>query len=101
MAEDLWTRVIREMDQAAEQRWLTSPLAEWMAERHDQAAEILSHQHLSWAKAAEAFAAYGLKDQLGRPPTAETARETWQRVEERRRARAQKIPPAGAGGIVR
>jgi len=86
---DIMARFRRGVDEEMERRWLSSPLAEWMATHHDRAAELLAHQHMNWAKAAEAFAGAGLTDQLGEQPTAETARETWQLVEARRRARMQ------------
>jgi hypothetical protein len=85
-AEDLWPRVIREMDQAAEQRWLTSPLAEWMETHHKEACEILRSPGMNWAKAAAAFAASKLKDNRLEATTPEIAREPWRRVEARRRA---------------
>jgi hypothetical protein len=86
MPEDLWTRVIREVDEAAEQRWLTSPLAEWMETNHEAACQILRGPGMNWDKAAAGFAAHKLKDNRLEPPTAESARETWKRVEARRRA---------------
>jgi hypothetical protein len=57
-----------------------------MEAHHGEAAELLGHRRMDWAMAAAALGAHGLKDPAGQPPTAETARETWQRVEARRRA---------------
>lgn len=68
-----------------EEAWLLSPLAKWMATHHDEAAALLRHERLDWRHAAELFAGQGLRDHLAKPPTAETARETWKRVEARRR----------------
>lgn len=67
-----------------EARWLALSLAEWIKTHHAEAAELLGHKRMDWAMAASALDAHGLKDSAGKPPTAETARETWLRVEARR-----------------
>lgn len=74
------------LEEEMERRVLTSSLAEWMETHHKEACEILRSPGMNWGKAAAAFAASKLKDNRLEAPTAETARETWRRVEERRRA---------------
>lgn len=69
-----------------EEAWHVSPLAKWMSTHHDQAAALLGDKRMDWAHAASLFAGQGLRDHLAQPPTAETARETWRRVEARRKA---------------
>ncbi len=84
--DDLQKKFRAEVERQAEELWLTSSLAEWINTHHGEAAKLLGHKRMDWSKAAEALGAHGLKDPAGRPPTAETARETWLRVEARRRA---------------
>lgn len=86
---DLQERLRQAVEREMEERWLTSTLAEWMQQHHAEAAELLGHQGMNWTKAAQAFAGSGLRDQLGQAPTHDTARETWRRVQERRRAGLQ------------
>ncbi|MES2711777.1 MAG: hypothetical protein V4653_09365 [Pseudomonadota bacterium] len=76
----------KEVKRELDGRWLSSTLAEWMETHHSEAAALLGHRGMDWTKAAAALGAHGLADQAGRPPTAETARETWLRVEARRKA---------------
>jgi hypothetical protein len=85
--DKLQDRFRSEVELEVDERWLTSSLAEWMETHHDEAAELLGHKRMDWHKAAAALGAYGLKDLAGHTPTAETARETWKRVEARRSAR--------------
>ena len=61
-------------------------MARWMDAHHSQAAELLGHQQMDWVKAAAALAAHGLTDHTGALLSAETARQTWLRVEARRAA---------------
>ncbi len=82
---DIIAEFRRGLQEEMERRWLTSSLAEWMTAQHAVAAEMLRDPAMNWSKAAEAFGGVGLRDRDGRPPTAETARETWRRVEDRRR----------------
>jgi hypothetical protein len=83
---DFMDRFREGVERETEALVLGSPLAEWLDTHHAEAAELLNHAGLDWKHAAELFAGQGLRDHLRKPPTAETARETWRRVEERRRA---------------
>jgi hypothetical protein len=83
---DFMDKFREEVERAAVGPCLTSPLAEWMDTHHAQATQILSQAHADWLVVAEVFRAFGITDQTGKPPTAESARETWKRVEARRRA---------------
>ncbi|WP_424813588.1 hypothetical protein [Roseococcus sp. YIM B11640] len=74
--------LLEEMDR----RWERCSLVEWLSAHHAEAVEVLNHGRMDWGHAAKLFARQGLRDGLGREPTAETAREAWRRVEERRRA---------------
>ena len=72
-----------------------SPLGRWMRQRHDALAEAFADAPPAWAAFATAVAALGITDAEGKPPTAESARQTWYRVRRdvaaaraRRRARA-------------
>lgn len=86
MVPDLWAQVMRELEHDAEARWLTSPLAKWMETHHEQASQLLRSPGMNWEKAAAAFAGHKLKDNRLEAPTAESARETWKRIEARRLA---------------
>lgn len=79
-------RFRRGLEEEMGRRALASSRAKWMTAHHEQASKLLAHKGMNWSTAAEAFAASGLQDQIGQTPTAETGRETWKRVETRRRA---------------
>ncbi|WP_421992349.1 hypothetical protein [Roseococcus sp.] len=79
-------RFREELEREAGAAWERSSLAEWMTTHHGEGAQLLNDPNVDWSLAAALFAAQGLRDQAGRPPTARTARETWKRVAERRKA---------------
>ncbi|MDB5317764.1 MAG: hypothetical protein JWO24_3608 [Rhodospirillales bacterium] len=83
--DDLQNRFRSEFEREMEERWLASSLAEWMETHHGEAAELLGHKRMDWGMVAQALGAHGLTGPAGQPPTAESARETWKRVEARRR----------------
>lgn len=83
--DELQERFRRGLEEEMERRWGESSLAAWMEAHHREAAQLLGDRRLDWDHAAALFTGQGLQDGLGQPPTAETARETWRRVEERRR----------------
>ncbi|MBR0654585.1 hypothetical protein [Plastoroseomonas arctica] len=82
--DEMQKRFRAEVERQLDSCRLASTLAEWMDAHHSEAAALLGHARMDWAKAAEALGAHGLKDQTGQQPTAETARETWLWVEARR-----------------
>jgi hypothetical protein len=57
-----------------------SRLAAWMRANHDALDARLRGHRTVWSKLAAVFAEQGLVDSRGKPPTAEGARKTWQRV---------------------
>jgi hypothetical protein len=85
-AGNFMDRLREEVERETAGCWLTSPLAEWMETHHAEAVQLLNHRNLDWEHAAELFAAQGLRDLGDKAPTAESARDTWKRVEARRRA---------------
>lgn len=72
--DDLQDRFRGEVEREMVARLLTSSLAEWMESHHGEAAEMLGHKRMDWDMAAAALGANGVKDQVGQPPTADTAR---------------------------
>jgi hypothetical protein len=45
-SDEIMERFRRDIEEEMERRVLTSPLAEWMAQHHDEAAELLKHGHM-------------------------------------------------------
>lgn len=66
-------------------------LTRWLRRHHAEFAIILAEQGADWPKLAAFFAAEGLTDSAGRPPSAEAARATWRRVVKRVQARPQAL----------
>jgi hypothetical protein len=54
-----------------------SQLFWWLVENHDAIASESEGKRMRWAPLCARFAAHGLTDVNGRPPTPRTARETW------------------------
>ena len=55
-----------------------SSLYRWLAENHDGIAEAtISGRVIGWSKLVEDFAAVGLLDGSGKPPSPQSARKTW------------------------
>jgi hypothetical protein len=73
-----------------------SSLYRWLAENHDGIAEAASRGRvLGWSELARDFAAPGLLDGSGKPPSTQSARKTWSRVKaDIARARAEKAAAA-------
>jgi hypothetical protein len=69
---------LRDAMSQAHGRGVRSPLYQWMRARHDELLDVLARPR--WGTVAEFFAARGIKDGGGNPPTPETARATWYRV---------------------
>lgn len=58
-----------------------SSLYRWLAENHDGIAEAATHKRVvGWSELASDFAALGLLDGSGKPPSPQSARKTWSRV---------------------
>ena len=77
MPEDrLQTRFAAEVARAP----LHSPLGVWMREHRAELEQMLHGKRPDWADLAQHFAGAKLRDHTGKPPTASTARLTWQMV---------------------
>lgn len=85
-AGDFVDQFRRGLEEEMVRRWLTSSLAEFMEAHHADLVPMLGHPRLKWEAAADLFGRQGYRDRDGNAPTAETTRETWQRVEARRQA---------------
>lgn len=57
-----------------------SPLFLWMLRHHDRLMSLPTGRRMNWRGLSRELAAEGLTDRDGNPPSAETARKTWQRV---------------------
>lgn len=57
-----------------------SRLYRWMRLHHDELLERWSNTRIDWAATSERFGLKGLTDRSGQPPSAQTAKKTWQRV---------------------
>ena len=66
--------------------WHCSPLGKFMRDHPAKFREVLDAANGDWDWIARALAISSLVDHNRASPTAETARETWRRVEERRKA---------------
>jgi len=75
-----------------EEVWHHSQLGRFMRDHPAKMHEVLDAANGDWDWIARALAISSLADHTGHDPTAETARETWRRVEARRRA-----DPGGPG----
>lgn len=72
-----------------------SPLFWWMVEHHAETARAAQGRRMPWAALCAQFAAFGLVDGHGNPPSPEAARRTWRLVKaEMARAQAAPAPPA-------
>ena len=54
-----------------------SSLFWWLVEHHDEIAAEAGGKRMRWEPLCARFAAHGLRDVNGRPPSPRTARETW------------------------
>jgi hypothetical protein len=69
-------RILRKISSAGR-----SSLYRWLAENHDGIAEAAGRgQVLGWSELARDFAALGLLDGSGKPPSPQSARKIWSRV---------------------
>lgn len=68
-------------------RW--SPLRRWLEANRDGFAAALPKRP-NWVAIAKEFAAMGLTDGAGKPPTAAVANLTWHRVKEGKQAKVEK-----------
>lgn len=57
-----------------------SPLFWWLVEHYDEIARAAEGRRLQWSSLCARFAEAGLTDLTGKPPSANTAKVTWQRV---------------------
>ena len=73
-----------------------SSLYRWLAENHDGIAEaVVGGRVIGWSKLVEDFAALGLVDGSGKPPSPQSARKTWGRVKaDIAKVRAEKVAAA-------
>lgn len=84
----------REAVNGARSQTLHSPLYRWLRQNHDAFLAEWGGERADWQAFVEGFAALGLTDRTGKPPTRETARKTWMRV----RADAAKAKARKAAG---
>jgi hypothetical protein len=76
---------MRDLGIATETPWLNSTLAEWMDSHYGTARALLRKPKVDWSRAAEVFAAHGLTDDDGKPPTSGSVKRIWAEVEAGRR----------------
>ena len=62
---------------ATEAGCLTCSLGRWMMQERDLLAGLEQSQAIDWLSIAADLSRYGLVDQQGRPPTAESAEAMW------------------------
>lgn len=75
----LYVRFRAELEEA----WYLSGLRVWMTADHAELAGMMRRSSMDWADAAVSFKLAGLRDHRARFPWAETAAETWRRVDAR------------------
>ena len=79
-----------------------SPLFWWLKDHHDEIVAAAAGKRLQWESLRAQFEEAGLTDLTGKPPTAKTAKVTWQRVkqtvaQERARQAAEAARPKRVG----
>ena len=81
-----------------------SPLFRWLYRHHDEFAGMLEGVKPDWSVLAGILGRSGILDGEGRPPSGETARKTWHRVQAkvggRRRVSGWRSPTAGKPGAM-
>lgn len=92
--DDLYAQFWAELEEA----WHVSSLGVWMTANHAELERMMRRGTMDWADAAASFKLAGLRDLRGRFPSAETATETWKRVDERQRVAEARRARRGCTG---